>query len=163
VFSRRFSVTALPSLLTSSLPLKLTCMSIVPSKLSLGSLPYTNSLHSIRTSEHPNLISIFRRLGRLSKESVQVRGFFRIFLRKLFFYGEGLSALRPTPKLEDHPLSFVRGSLFSIFAAILRSWRPFLHPQLEDAPCCGVRDPPNMASKRLHSVISPNSVFFKRK
>jgi hypothetical protein len=36
------------------------------------------------------------------------------------FYGEGLSAPRPTPKLEDHPLSFVRGCLFNIFAANLQ-------------------------------------------
>jgi len=35
-------------------------------------------------------------------------------------YGEGLSAPRPTPKLEDHPLSAVRDCLFNIFAATLR-------------------------------------------
>jgi hypothetical protein len=34
------------------------------------------------------------------------------------FYGE-LLAPRPTPKLEDHPLSAVRDCLFSIFTAIL--------------------------------------------
>jgi hypothetical protein len=28
-------------------------------------------------------------------------------------------APRPTPKLEDHSLSFLRGYLFSIFAAII--------------------------------------------
>jgi hypothetical protein len=42
------------------------------------------------------------------------------------------------PKLEDHPLSFVRGYLFNIFAATF-------HPQPEDPPCCGGWDPPNMA------------------
>jgi hypothetical protein len=36
-------------------------------------------------------------------------------------------------------MSFVRCSLFNIFAATLHSWRPFLHPQPEDAPCCGDR------------------------
>jgi hypothetical protein len=46
-----------------------------------------------------------------------------------------------TPKLEDHPLSSVRGCLFNIFAAILHSWRPFLHLQPEDAPCCSDREP----------------------
>jgi hypothetical protein len=30
-----------------------------------------------------------------------------------------------------------RDCLFNIFAASLHSWRPFLHPQPEDAPCCG--------------------------
>ena len=33
------------------------------------------------------------------------------------FYGAELFAPRPTPKLEDHPLSAVRDCLFSIFAA----------------------------------------------
>jgi hypothetical protein len=82
-----------------------------------------------------------RRLGRLSKESVQVRGSFMLFVTSLFFYGEGLFAPRPTPKLDDHPLSFVRGCLFNIFAAKLHSWSPLLHQQPEDAPCCGDRDP----------------------
>jgi hypothetical protein len=38
----------------------------------------------------------------------------------LAFYGEGLLAPRPIPKLEDHSLSFVRGCLFNIFAANLQ-------------------------------------------
>jgi hypothetical protein len=57
-----------------------------------------------------------------------------------YFYGEGLLPPRPTPKLEDHPLLSVRDCLFNIFAANLHSWRLFLHPQPEDAPCCGDRD-----------------------
>jgi hypothetical protein len=68
-------------------------------------------------------MSIFFRLGRLSKEFVQVRGFFRIFVTSLFFYGEELLAPRPIPKLEDHPLSAVRDCLFNIFAASLQNWR----------------------------------------
>jgi hypothetical protein len=39
----------------------------------------------LRTLHVPNLISIFFRLGRLSMESVQVRGFLRIFVTSLFF------------------------------------------------------------------------------
>ena len=35
---------------------------------------------------------------------------------KANFYGEDLLAPRPTPKLEDHPLSGVRDCLFNIFA-----------------------------------------------
>ena len=38
---------------------------------------------------------------------------------KASFYGEELSAPRPTSKLEDHPLSAVRDFLFNIFAATL--------------------------------------------
>jgi hypothetical protein len=46
-----------------------------------------------------------------------------IFRKKLIFYGEELLATRPTLKLKDHPLSAVRGCLFNIFAATLRTWR----------------------------------------
>jgi hypothetical protein len=56
----------------------------------------------------------------------------------VIFYGEELLAPRPTPKLEDHPFSAVRDC---IFAATLYIRRPFLHPQPEDAPCRGDRDP----------------------
>ena len=50
---------------------------------------------------------------------------------------EELLAPRPTPKVEDYPLSAVRNCLFNIFAATLHICRPFLHPQPEDAPCRG--------------------------
>ena len=37
-------------------------------------------------------------------------------------------------------MSAVRDRLFNIFATTLHIWRPFLHPQPEDAPCRGDRD-----------------------
>jgi len=40
------------------------------------------------------------------------------FVTKVF-YGEELLAPRPTPKLEDHPVSVVHDCLFNIFAATL--------------------------------------------
>jgi hypothetical protein len=40
-------------------------------------------------------------------------------LPNMGFHGEALLALRPTPKLEDHPLSAVLDCLFNIFAATL--------------------------------------------
>jgi len=43
---------------------------------------------------------------------------------KASFYGEELSAHRPTPKLEDQPLSVVRDCLFNIFAATLHTGGP---------------------------------------
>jgi len=46
------------------------------------------------------------------------------FSSKLLFYGEESLAPRPTPNLEDHPLSVVRDCLFNILTATLRSWRP---------------------------------------
>jgi hypothetical protein len=44
-----------------------------------------------------------------------------IFRSKVSFYGEDLLAPRPTPKLEDHPLSAVPYCLFNIFAATLHT------------------------------------------
>jgi hypothetical protein len=64
--------------------------------------------------------------------------------RIIIFYGEELLAPRATPKLEDHPLSTAHDCLFNVFAATLHNWRPFLHPQPEDAPCRGDRDPLNV-------------------
>jgi hypothetical protein len=46
-------------------------------------------------------------------------GYLFMFRNKTFFYVEELSTPRPTPKLEDHPLSAVRFCLFNIFAATL--------------------------------------------
>ena len=40
-------------------------------------------------------------------------------------YGEELLLPRLTSKVGDQPLSLVRSCLFSIFAATLRTWRPF--------------------------------------
>jgi hypothetical protein len=76
-------------------------------------------------------MSVFHSLGRLSKESVQVRGPLEVFVTS-FLYGEVLLTPRPTPKLEDHTLLSVHDCLFNIFAANLHNWRPFLHPQHED-------------------------------
>jgi hypothetical protein len=63
-----------------------------------------------------------------------------LFRNMVIFYGEELFAPRPTPRLEDYPLSAVRDCLFNVFAATLHIRRPFLHPKPEDAPCRGDRD-----------------------
>lgn len=42
-----------------------------------------------------------------------------MFRNTVIFYGQ-LLASRGTPKLEDHPLSVFRDSLFSVFAATVR-------------------------------------------
>ena len=42
-----------------------------------------------------------------------------MFLDLICFYGEEFLAPRPTPKLEDHPLSAVLDCLFNIYAATL--------------------------------------------
>jgi hypothetical protein len=49
-----------------------------------------------------------------------------------------LLAPRPTPKLEDHPLSAVRGCLFNIFTVSLPNWRasPPSTTWGRAMPCC---------------------------
>jgi len=64
-----------------------------------------------------------------------------MFYNILSFYSEELLAPCPTVKLENHPLSTACDCLFNMFAAIFHIWRPFLHSQPEDMPCCGDRDP----------------------
>ena len=57
------------------------------------------------------------------------------------FFRWGVVSTSPNPQLEDHPLLAVSDCLFNMFAATLHNWRPLLHPQPEDAPCRGDRDP----------------------
>jgi hypothetical protein len=67
--------------------------------------------------------------------SFYARGHVKCFVTWHFFYGEEFLAPRPTTKLEDNPVSIVRNCLFNKLAATLYSWRPFLYPQPQDAPC----------------------------
>jgi hypothetical protein len=76
-----------------------------------------------------------------------------VFRNRLIFNGEVLTP-RPFPKLKDHPLSFVRDCLFNIFVPNLHIWRRFLHPQPEDAPCCGLKDPLNMLNLAVNYLNS---------
>jgi hypothetical protein len=100
-------------------------------------------------------MSFFHYLGR-AKESVQVRGALKHFAT--IFYGEGLLAPRPIPKLEDQPLSDVRDCLFNIFAATLRNRRISPHLQPEDAPCRRDKGPTQHGGITLKSNISLDSV-----
>jgi hypothetical protein len=54
---------------------------------------------------------------RLYRRITRIRGFCDCFVARLSFYGEALLAHRPTPQLEDHPLSAVCDCLFDIIAA----------------------------------------------
>jgi hypothetical protein len=63
-----------------------------------------------------------------------------MFRNKMFFYSEELLTPRPTPMLEDHPLSTIRECLFNIFATTFR----ILRSQPEDAPYRGDSGPHNM-------------------
>jgi hypothetical protein len=46
-----------------------------------------------------------------------------ILRNNLIFLRFGVVSPRPTPKLENHPLSYVRECLFNIFAPTLQNWR----------------------------------------
>jgi hypothetical protein len=89
-------------------------------------------------------MSICLRLGRLSKGSVQFRGFFWSYVTSLFFYGEELLAPRQTPNLEYHPyrLSAIAFSIYLQLPSV--SGGDILHAQPENAPCRGDKNPPNM-------------------
>jgi hypothetical protein len=82
----------------------------------LVNLPYINFLRSRCQFSYLH----FCCLGRLSTESVQILGSFKIFVT-ILFYCERLFAPPPTPKLEDHPQSAVRCCVYNIFAATLHS------------------------------------------
>jgi hypothetical protein len=102
---------------------------------------YPEPVESSSSHQPVSLRSFFHCLGR-AKESVQVRGALKHFVKIKNYYGEVLSAPRPTPKLEDQPLSAVLDCLFNIFAATLRTRRTSLHPQPEDRHAVVTRDPP---------------------
>jgi hypothetical protein len=104
-------------------------------------IPFTRFL----TFSVPNLKSFYCCLC-WTKVSVQVRGPVECFFTSLGFNGEELLAPRPTPRLKDYPLSAVHDCLFNILVATLHIWRPFVHPQPEDAQHCGDRDPTYHAS-----------------
>jgi len=78
---------------------------------------------------------------------------FEMFRNDISFYGEEFLASRPTPTLEDYPLSAVHNCLLIVFASTQHMWGPFLHPQPEDrtwwqGPTC-----------RGLSLISPHKVW----
>jgi len=61
-----------------------------------------------------------------TKCSVQVRGLKKYFVTSWEYYGEQFLAARPTPKLEDHPLSAVHDC-----AATIHIWWLFFYRQPE--------------------------------
>ena len=95
------------------------------SPLYASSLPHTRYMPCPSHSRfyHPNNIGWLQIIKPLlrSYQSISPGPRFSVwtFHDKILFYGEWLSALRPSPRLEDYPLSAVRDCLFFIFAATL--------------------------------------------
>jgi hypothetical protein len=96
-------------------------------------------LYKLLTFQVPNLISVFRRLDNLSKESISVRGSC-VFFINLFFLRWGVVSPTPNPQAGG-PHLVVRPRRLIQY---IHSWRPTLHLQPENVPCCGNSDPPNM-------------------
>jgi hypothetical protein len=71
---------------------------------------------------HAHLIRIPFPLPRSFQRIHQIRSPYVSFRNKLVFNGEGFLASRPTPKLNNCPLSAVLDCLFIIFATTLHIW-----------------------------------------
>jgi hypothetical protein len=87
----------------------------------------------------------------LSPEEASLHGYFLTCV----FYGDGLLAPRPTPKLEDHPSSAVCGCLLNLCTATLHIGGRSSIRIPEDAPCRGDRDPHSWTESLLVKKIRP--------
>ena len=66
-----------------------------------------------------------------------------MFRNNASFYDEELSKPRRTPQAGGPPLVGCPWLLIQYIRSYRPYWRPFLHPQREDAPCRGDKDPLN--------------------
>jgi hypothetical protein len=129
------------SLKMSSLP-TLTLKSCTPTKSNLyfdssldtaiRSLPYTNFLHSIIQISYPHSITWVV----YPKNPYRSEALYKL-CKDIYFLRWRVVSQRTTP----YRLSAAAYPIYSQLP--LHSWRPFLHPQPENAPCSGDRDPPN--------------------
>ena len=78
-----------------------------------------------------------------------------IFRTMTRFYGEELLTPRPTPKLEDHPLSATRDCLFNIFAATIHigGHSSIRNVRTRHAVVTGTKLVPDITSKGKGKVI----------
>jgi hypothetical protein len=99
---------------------------------------YEPALYRFLTFQVPNLMSLFRCLGR-TKVSVQVQGFVcGYFIIKHILTVVSTS---PNPQAGGLPLAGCPRLLIQYIRSYAPYRRPFLHPQPEDTPCRGDRDP----------------------
>jgi hypothetical protein len=97
------------------------------------------ALYRLLTFHVANLLSIFRCLGR-TKVSVQVRGKCSWFATKSVFTARNCQHSL-NPQAEGPPLVGCPRLLIQYIRSYPPYWRPFPHPQPEDAPCRGDRHP----------------------
>jgi hypothetical protein len=70
------------------------------------------------------------------------------------FYGENLLSPRPTPNLGGPPLAGCPQLLIQYIRSYPLYWKLFFHPQQEDAPCHGERNP--LITDRVHASVYIN-------
>jgi hypothetical protein len=112
---------------------------------SLETVIWEPALYKLLTFHVPNLISIFRRLGRLSKKSVQVRGSLEVFVTSLFFTVKGCKPHTQPPSWRTTPcrLSAAAYSIYSHLFSIAVGRFSIHNPRPRHAVV--TETPPNMA------------------
>ena len=106
------------------------------------------ALHRLLTFHVPNLMSLLHGLGR-TKVSVQVRSFLcdRFVTRYVV-------SNSPNPQARGPPLVGYTRLLVQYIRSYAPYQTPLLHPQPDNAPCRGDRDP---LIKDTHSILSTDS------
>ena len=99
-------------------------------------------------------------LGRY-KTLVQVRGFKCEHFVTRYFLRRGVLSTTTNPQTGPPPLVGCPRLLIHYIRSYLPYCRPFLHPQPEDAPCRGDRDPLITAIIPLPNVFSPTLNSFR--
>ena len=87
---------------------------------------------------------------------IRAEGYMYPFRNKDNFYGEELLVPRPTPQAGGPPLFGRPRLLIQYIRSYLPYRRPFLHPQPEDAPCRGDREPLITA---LEQMVGPKRLI----
>jgi hypothetical protein len=99
------------------------------------------ALYRLLTFHIPNLMSIFLGLGHLSKDSIQVRGSLRHFVRSLFFMVKSCKHHAQPTSWRTTPC-WLSVTAYSIDLQLpSKSGVRLFIPQPEDVPCCGDKGP----------------------
>jgi hypothetical protein len=106
---------------------------------SLATVVSVSGLYRILTFHVPNHIS-FSHCLRPAKGSVKVWGLCESFVTWQVLRWGGVS-VAPNPQIGGQPLDRYPRQLIKYTRSCQLHWRPFLHPQPEDAPCRGDKGP----------------------